>query len=448
MAMLPRLRPVCFYDLVIEVALVRPGPIQGNMVHPYLRRRQKLEPVSYPSEAVRGVLERTLGIPIFQEQAMQIAIVAAGFTPGEADQLRRAMAAWKRKGGLAPFRERLIDGMRQRGYADDFAEALYRQIEGFGEYGFPESHAASFALLVYVSAWLKRHEPVAFLLGLLNSQPMGFYSASQLVQDARRHGVEVLPVDVTVSDWESTLEGDQLACVRLGLQQVRNFTSAAGARIVAVREEAPFTDLADLARRAELGQGDLDALAAAGALAWLAGHRRQAAWAAAAIPLQRDLFAGVARREDVVSFAIPREGEDIAADYRSLGLSLGRHPLALLRSALAAKRYLSARDLRERGNSAVVRCAGIVTCRQRPETASGVIFVTLEDETGFANVVVFKDLASRQRRLLLGSRLLGVAGQLQREGEGEHAVVHLVARRLFDHSELLGRLVTASRDFH
>ena len=448
MAMLPRLRPARFYDLVIEVALVRPGPIQGNMVHPYLRRRQGLEPVSYPSEAVRGVLERTLGIPIFQEQAMQIAIVAAGFTPGETDQLRRAMAAWKRKGGLEPFRERLLEGMRSRGYADEFATALYRQIQGFGEYGFPESHAASFALLVYVSAWLKRHEPAVFLLGLLNSQPMGFYSPSQLVQDARRHGVEVRPVDVTLSDWESALEGESLAAVRLGLQQVHNFTAAAGARIVAARKEALFADLADLARRAELTRADLDALAAAGSLARLAGHRRQAAWAAAAISLQRDLFAGVALREDVVSFTAPREGEDIAADYRSLGLSLGRHPLALLRATLAAKRYLSARDLRERGNNVVVRCAGIVTCRQRPGTAGGVIFVTLEDETGCANVVVFKDLASRQRRLLLGSRLLGVAGQLQREGEGEHAVVHLIAKRLFDHSELLGRLVTASRDFH
>ncbi|MDO8787953.1 MAG: error-prone DNA polymerase [Sulfuritalea sp.] len=447
MAMLPRLRPACFYDLVIEVALVRPGPIQGNMVHPYLRRRQGIEPVSYPSQAVRGVLERTLGIPIFQEQAMQIAIVAAGFTPGEADQLRRAMAAWKRKGGLEPFRDRLLAGMRERGYADEFAAALYAQIKGFGDYGFPESHAASFALLAYVSAWLKRHEPAAFLVGLLNSQPMGFYSPSQLVQDARRHGVEVWPVDVAVSDWESTLEGDGLSRVRLGLHQVRNFASAAGERIVAARGQTPFVDLADLARRADLARADLDALAAAGALAHLAGHRRQAAWTAAAVPLQRDLFAGIAPREEAVNFAAPREGEDIAADYRSLGLSLGRHPLALLRARLTAQRYLSARDLRASGNNAVVRCAGIVTCRQRPGTASGVIFVTLEDETGCANVVVFKDVASRQRRLLLGSRLLGVAGQLQRQGEGEHAVVHLIARRLFDHSELLGRLVTASRDF-
>ena len=448
LAMLPRLRPACFYDLVIEVALVRPGPIQGNMVHPYLRRRQGLEPVSYPSEAVRAVLERTLGVPIFQEQAMQLAIVAAGFSPGEADRLRRAMAAWKRKGGLEPFRQRLLDGMRERGYAEEFAEALYRQIHGFGDYGFPESHAASFALLAYASAWLKCHEPAAFLLGLLDAQPMGFYAPSQLVQDARRHGVEVRPVDVATSGWECALEGDALGAVRLGLRQVKGFAAAAGARIVAARREAPFADVADLAHRARLDRGDLDVLADAGALASLAGHRRQAAWTAAAVPLQRDLFAGLAPREAAVALPAAREGEEIVADYRSLGLTLGRHPLALLRGRLAARRYVAAGELRERGDRAVVRCAGLVTCRQRPGTASGVIFVTLEDETGCANVVVFNDLAERQRRVLLGSRLLGVAGQLQVQGEGEHAVVHLVAKRLFDHSELLGALATGSRDFH
>jgi error-prone DNA polymerase len=268
------------------------------------------------------------------------------------------------------------------------------------------------------------------------------------VQDARRHGIEVRAVDVTASDRECTLEGDRLSIVRLGLQQVKGFSVAASERIVTARDAAAFADLADLARRAELGQGDLDLLAAAGALHQLAGHRRQAAWAAAALPLQRDLFAGVAPREAEVVFAAPREGEEIVADYGSLGLTLGRHPLALLRTRLAAKRYLSAMDLRNCGDRAVVRCAGIVTCRQRPGTASGVIFVTLEDETGSANIVVFNDLASRQRRLLLGSRLLGVAGQLQVQGTGEHAVVHLVAKRLFDHSELLGTLLTGSRDFH
>ncbi len=448
MAMLPRLKPACFYDLVIEVALVRPGPIQGDMVHPYLRRRQGLEPVSYPGEPVRAVLERTLGVPIFQEQAMQLAIVAAGFTPGEADGLRRAMAAWRRKGGLEPFRDKLLAGMQARGYGGEFAEALYRQIQGFGEYGFPESHAASFALLVYVSAWLKRHEPAAFLLGLLNSQPMGFYAPSQLVQDARRHGVVVLPVDVTASEWECRLEGDDLSVVRLGLQQVKGLAAAAGERLVAARDSAPFRDMADLARRARLGQGELDRLAAAGALRQLAGHRRQAAWAAAGVPLADDLLAGSLPREDAVMLAPPREGEDIVADYGSLGLTLGRHPLALLRTRLAARRYLSALDLRRCGDRAVVRCAGLVTCRQRPGTASGVIFVTLEDETGTANIVVFNDLAQRQRRELLGSRLLGVAGQLQVEGVGEHAVVHLVAKRLFDHSELLGDLLATSRDFH
>ncbi len=444
MAMLPRLQPRRFYDLVVEVAIVRPGPIQGQMVHPYLRRRQGLEPVSYPSEAVREVLQRTLGVPLFQEQAMQLAIVAAGFTPGEADQLRRAMAAWRRKGGLEPFREKLLIGMAARGYRAEFAESLYRQIEGFGEYGFPESHAASFALLVYVSAWLKRHEPAAFLVGLLNSQPMGFYSASQLTQDARRHGVRILPVDVGASTWHSTLEGD---AVRLGMHQISGLVRAAGERIAAARAFASYIDLGDLARRALLQRRDLDLLADAGALQSLAGHRRQAAWSAAAVPLQHDLFAGLAPREDAMTFAPPPEGEEIVANFRRLGLTLGRHPLALLRERLAARRYVAAADLQARGDRALVRVAGLVTCRQRPGTASGVIFLTLEDETGNANIVVFKDVASRQRRLLLGAPLLGVAGQLQVEGEGDHIVVHLVARRFFDHSEWLGQLATRSRDF-
>jgi error-prone DNA polymerase len=444
MAMLPRLQPRRFYDLVVEVAIVRPGPIQGQMVHPYLRRRQGLEPVSYPSDAVREVLRRTLGVPLFQEQAMQLAIVAAGFTPGEADQLRRAMAAWRRKGGLESFREKLLAGMAARGYRAEFAESLYRQIEGFGEYGFPESHAASFALLVYVSAWLKRHEPAAFLVGLLNSQPMGFYSASQLTQDARRHGVRILPVDVGASAWHSRLDGD---AVRLGMHQISGLAQAAGERIAAVRAVASYVDLGDLARRALLQRRDLDLLADAGALQSLAGHRRQAAWSAAAVPLQCDLFAGLGPREEDVAFALPAEGEDIVADYRRLGLTLGRHPLALLRERLATRRYVAAADLQARGDRALVRVAGLVTCRQRPGTASGVIFLTLEDETGNANIVVFKDVASRQRRLLLSAPLLGVAGQLQVEGEGDHIVVHLVARRLFDHSEWLGQLATRSRDF-
>jgi len=452
MAMLPRLRPRRFYDLVIEVAIVRPGPIQGDMVHPYLRRRQGLEPVDYPSEAVRGVLARTLGVPLFQEQAMQLAIVAAGFTPGEADRLRRSMAAWRLKGDVGEFRERLIGGMRSRGYPQEFAERLFRQIEGFGEYGFPESHAASFALLVYVSAWLKRHEPAAFLCALLNSQPMGFYAVSQLVQDARRHGVEVRAVDVAASDWESTLVAGRRpgeAAVRLGLQRIAGLARAAGERIATARvrnenSTGAFRDVADLARRAQLSRADLDLLAGAGALARLAGHRRQAAWAVSDVPVQGDLLAAAPQREDaVIMLAAPSEGQDLVANYASLRLTLGRHPLCLLREQLAVLRYADAAQLRTLESGRPARCAGIVTGRQRPDTATGTLFVTLEDETGLANVIVHPKLAERQRRELLGARLLGVLGVLQREGE----VVHLIARRLVDHSQLLGQLATRSRDF-
>ena len=442
MAMLPRLQPRCFYDLVIEVAIVRPGPIQGGMVHPYLRRRQGVEAVSYPSPEVESVLQRTLGVPIFQEQVMQLAVVAAGFSPGEADHLRRSMAAWKRRGGIAHLRERLITGMLARNYSREFAEAIFRQIEGFGDYGFPESHAASFALLVYVSAWLKRHAPAALLAGLLNAQPMGFYSASQLVQDARRHGIEVRPPDVLHSDWETTLE--EQTAVRLGLRQIGGLGRAVGERIAVARSAGGLTTIADLARRAALTRDDLDRLAAAGALTALAGHRRQAAWAAAAVPLQRDLLHDAATGETAVALPAPSEGEDLVADYASLQLTLGRHPLCLLRRALETRRYLATATLRACGDKQVARCAGIVTGRQRPGTASGVVFLTLEDETGQTNVIVHPRLAERQRRELLSARLLGVFGVVQRAGE----VVHLIAKRLVDHSELLGQLPTSSRDFH
>ena len=395
---------------------------------------------AYPSPAVESVLQRTLGVPIFQEQVMQLAVVAAGFTPGEADHLRRSMAAWKRRGGVGHFRERLIEGMRVRGYAREFAEAIFRQIEGFGEYGFPESHAASFAQLVYVSAWLKCHEPAAFLVGLLNAQPMGFYSASQLVQDARRHGVRVLAPDVAHSDWETTLEGEGLGTVRLGLSLIGGVAADAGLRIAAAR---PFRDVADLAQRARLDREALEALAAGGALAGLAGHRRQAAWAVAATPLRQDLLIDAPTAETTFELPSPSEGEDIVADYASLRLSLGRHPLSLLRGALAQQRYLTAADIRDFESNRPARCAGIVTGRQRPGNAQ-VVFVTLEDETGFVNVIVHPRLAERQRRELLASRLLGVLGVLQREGE----VIHLIAKRLVDHTPLLGRLPTSSRDFH
>ena len=446
MAMLPRLRPQCFYDLVIEVAIIRPGPIQGDMVHPYLRRRNGLEAVSYPSEEVRQVLERTLGVPIFQEQVMQLAIVAAGFSAGEADQLRRAMAAWRRKGGLGPFEQRLVEGMHRRGYSEDFAQRIFRQILGFGEYGFPESHSASFALLVYVSAWLKRHEPAAFLCALINSQPMGFYAPSQLVQDARRHGVELRPVDAQASDWDCTLETGAAGApaARLGLRLVAELSAAGAARLVAARSVRRFDNVEDLARRAQLDRRDLGALARAGALRSLAGHRHRAGWAVAGVEPPLPLLEGSCVREGLPLLRTPSEGRDIAADYRSMGLTLGRHPLALLRARLADDGLVSAAELRAAPHGAHAACAGIVINRQRPGSANGVMFVTLEDETGQANIVVWQSVAETWRRPLLRSRLLEVTGRVQREGE----VVHLVAERLQDRSAMLGRLDVRSRDFH
>jgi error-prone DNA polymerase len=432
MSMLPRLRPATYYDLVIEVAIVRPGPIQGGMVHPYLRRRRGLEPVAYPSPGVRRVLERTLGVPIFQEQVMELAMVAADFTPGEADRLRRSMAAWKRRGGLEGFEEKLKRGMERNGYSAGFADAIYRQILGFGEYGFPESHSASFALLVYVSSWLKHYHPAAFCAALLNSQPMGFYAPAQLVQDARRHGVEVRSPDVNASDWDCTLENGAL---RLGLRRVSGLPEMTGKRLAAGR---PYASVPGL----NLNRKELRCLAAAGALQSLSGHRRLAHWAAAGAERRAPLDAPAA--EPLPQLAPPREGEDIVADYASLGLTLGRHPLALLRSHLQKLKLIDAEKLHQLPHGSTARTAGLVTCRQRPDTASGVIFVTLEDETGSVNVVVWKGLSERQKPQLLGARLLGVQGVIERDGE----VVHLVARRLLDYSGMLGPLSAPSRDFH
>jgi error-prone DNA polymerase len=454
MSMLPRLKPVRFYDLVIEVAIVRPGPITGGMVHPYLRRREGKERVTFASEDVRKVLERTLGVSIFQEQVMQLAVVAAGFTPGEADRLRRAMASWRRRGGIEPFRDKLVNGMLARGYARRFAEQIYQQILGFGEYGFPESHAASFALLVYVSSWLKCHEPAAFACALLNSQPLGFYSTSAIVQDARRHGVELRPADVQHSDVDSKLELTEghpredggtagAPALRLGLGLVKGLKQQSAERLVAARRERPFDSTEDLARRARLDRADLSALAAADALASLAGHRREALWETLAVdePTRLELPAAIVPAPPL---AVPTEGEEIVGDYATLGLTLRRHPLALLRERLRKRGIRDASEVAAARNGQVVRAAGIVTCRQRPATASGVIFVTLEDETGYVNLVVWNDLAERQRKELLGARLLAVQGQVQREGR----VVHVLARRLEDLSPLLGQLATASHDFH
>jgi DNA-directed DNA polymerase III PolC len=599
MAMLPRLKPRCYYDLVIEVAIVRPGPIQGDMVHPYLRRRCGLEAVEYPGEEVRAVLHRTLGVPIFQEQVMQIAIVAAGFSPGEADALRRAMGAWKRTGGLDPFRERLLLGMQGRGYPQEFAQRIYQQMLGFGEYGFPQcvsgetrvvdadsgqwvriedvvaariplaatlacdanlrlqrrqvvaarasgikpvwrlrtalghtitataehpfltpegwralghlgigklvacagslrsqelaqlassdiywdkvvsierlgeeptydlqiegdhnflannlivhnSHAMSFALLVYDSAWLKCYEPAAFTCALLNSQPMGFYAPAQLVRDARTHGVEVRAVDVMASQWDSVLERrcDGEPALRLGLRLVKSLSQAGAARLTAARAERAFASAADLCARAALDRGDLEALAAAGALAALSGNRHLAFWEVAgterALPLVPAALKEAQALEGRPLLNAPTEGQSIIADYASIGMTLGRHPLALLRAHLNAQKLLPAAQLAQARSGTQVRTAGIVLMRQRPATASGVTFLTLEDESGQINVIVWERIASEQRRALLEARLLEVHGELQQQ-EG---VTHLIARRLIDRSQLLGQLKTHSRDFH
>ncbi|MEE8109053.1 MAG: error-prone DNA polymerase, partial [Gammaproteobacteria bacterium] len=446
MAMLPRLKPRNYYDLVIEIALIRPGPIQGGMVHPYLRRRRGEEAVSYPSPAVRKVLERTLGVPIFQEQVMQLAVVAAGFSPGEADRLRRAMAAWKRRGGLGPFEERLVRGMQDRGYTTEFARQIFQQILGFGEYGFPESHAASFALLVYVSAWLKCHEPAAFTCALLNSQPMGFYAPAQLVQMARRHGVEVRAVDIRSSDWDCVLErgqGDEPA-LRLGLRLVRGLSADAGERLLAERRERAFVCVQDLAERSQLSRGDLAALAAADALYFISGNRHRARWDVAGLVPPSPLFPKPRIAEALPLLPSPTVEEAVVADYRTLGLSLRAHPIALLRRQLREAGWLSCAELKKLPNGAPAAVAGLVITRQRPNSASGVVFVTLEDESDHSNVIIWPKLVERQRREVLEARLLGVRGRVQREGE----VLHLIATRLEDHSELLGSLLTRSRDFH
>jgi len=585
MSMLPRLKPRNYYDLVIEVAIVRPGPIQGEMVHPYLRRRNGEEAVNYPSKEVEGVLKRTLGVPIFQEQVMQLAIVAAGFSPGEADGLRRAMAAWKRKGGLEPFQRKLIDGMRAKGYAESFANQIFNQILGFGEYGFPEcvvgdtrvidadtgrwvtiedvfrgkarlentlacdaefklrsrkvlrviqsgikpvwrmraasgheicataehpfmtlsgwrnlgelrvgdpvaaarsssdiywdrivslepvgdkqtfdlkiegdhnfvanhfvvhnSHSASFALLVYTSSWIKHYEPAAFCAALLNSQPMGFYAPAQLVRDARAHGVEVRAASAEASAWDATLErrDDGRPALRLGLRLVRRLSEEGARRLIAARAVRSFADIADLAERAALDRRDLEALAASDALAGIAGHRYRAFWQVSgverALPL---LGADTAVPEGIPLLRAPREGHDIVADYGSLGLSLRRHPLALLRKRLEARGIVPTEMLWDLPTGRRVTTAGLVITRQRPGSASGVTFVTMEDETGHVNLIVWKRVAEEQRAALLGSRLLEVRGALQREGD----VLHVIAQRLTDLSALLGELAFESRDF-
>ncbi len=493
MSMLPRLRPRSFYDLVIEVAIVRPGPIQGNMVHPYLRRRNGQEPVTYPNEAVRRVLEKTLGVPLFQEQAMRLAVVAAGFTPGEADQLRRAMAAWRRPGLIEQFRRKLIDGMLARGMPPAYAEATFQQIRGFGDYGFPESHAASFALLVYVSAWLKCHYPAAFCAALLNSQPMGFYAPPQLVRDARQHGVEVRPADVNHSGYESTLEIEAplapaatpvlarpawrpgltidlhpLApaatpalilhpssfilpplALRLGLQMLQGMGEGAAGQIVEARGRRPFGSLEDFAQRTGLGRSVALRLAKAGAFGSLGLSRRGALWHALAHdpkdrPQDRPLLAAL-EADGPTPVEIPplAPAEEVLADYRTTGLSLTGHPLEFLRAGLDRLGVVPARQLATLPNGGPVRVAGIVLVRQRPGTAKGITFVTLEDETGVANLVIRPDVWQRFRQAALGATVLMAQGRLERHGQ----VIHVLVGRLEDLSPRLAELGSQSRDF-
>ncbi|WP_132999261.1 error-prone DNA polymerase [Luteimonas arsenica] len=458
MAMLPRLKPATFYDLVVEVAIVRPGPIQGDMVHPYLRRRMGQEPVVYPSPGIREILGPTLGVPLFQEQVMEL-VIHAGYSPEEADGLRRSMAAWRHGGDMEPHRQRIRELMEKQGYASEFIDQIFEQIKGFGSYGFPQSHAASFAVLVYASCWLKRHEPAAFACALLNSQPMGFYSPSQIVQDARRGkaarpGVEVRPVDVACSGWDCTLEisrglapirpsGTFPLSLRLGLRMIQGLSEAAAQAVLAARAQSPFRDIPDLCRRAGLDEKSRTALAEAGALQSLAGHRNEVRWIVAGIERQRPLLPG-SPEEDAVALPAPSSGEDVLSDYRALGLSLRQHPLALLRGQLRARRLLDSQTLRDRRHGSHVAIAGLVTQRQRPQTASGTIFVTLEDEAGMVNVIVWPRVAERGRRALLGSTLLAVRGRWERVD----GVDHLVAAHLEDLSPLLGGLRAESRDFH
>lgn len=444
MSMLPRLKPATFYDLVIEVAIVRPGPIQGDMVHPYLRRREGKEEPDYPSEAVKEVLGKTLGVPLFQEQAMKLAIVAAGFSGGEADQLRRAMAAWKKKGGLEKFRQKLLDGMQQHGYSPEFAERLYRQIEGFGDYGFPESHAASFALLVYASAWIKRYHPAAFLAALLNSQPMGFYGPAQLVADARRHGVEVRGVDVNHSDAECTLEpvdGGQWA-VRLGFQQMRGFPAAAGERIVRCRGAGAFQSWKDFLLRTGFRSSVLTTLAHANAFHSLGLTRRAALWKA----LERGETAPLFEMDDdepVVTLPIMTPQQSTVADYQSVGLSLENHPLRFQREALKERGVITTAELSTVENDRRYKVAGLVLIRQRPGTAKGITFVTLEDETGTANLIIHRDTWERFHKVARRSGALIARGILQREG----SIIHLVVDHLDDLSGITAETGHLSRDF-
>lgn len=444
MSMLPRLKPRCYYDLVIEVAIVRPGPIQGDMVHPYLRRRFGEEEESYPNEAIRDVLKKTLGVPLFQEQCMQLSIVAAGFTPGEADQLRRAMGAWRRPGIIDQFRQKLLDGMKQHGLEGEFAEQVFRQIRGFGEYGFPESHAASFALLVYVSAWLKHYFPAHFAAAVINSQPMGFYAPSQLVQDAKKHKVDIRPIDVNRSDWDCLIEQ---STIRLGFRLIQGLSAATAEIITRCRAEGPFQSMDDFLRRTKLTQAQVEILAEADALASLSPGRREALWGAlvaAKKPRQKTLFDDLDPPKEPIAIlpTMPAE-EEVYEDYRTTGLSLRSHPIAFQRERLKRLGIIKIEQLADVSNDTAVKVAGIVLLRQRPSTSKGITFVTIEDETGAANLVVHVKTWERFRKITRHSQAWIVHGKV----ECKHTVIHVVVRRVEDLSASLSALALKSRDF-
>ena len=454
MSMLPRLKPDCFYDLVIQIAIVRPGPIQGDMVHPYLRRKQGQETVTYPSDAIRSVLERTLGVPIFQEQVIRLAMVAAGFSGGEADQLRRAITNWGRNSKLLTFEKKLTQGMIERGYDEAFAQRLFEQIKGFGGYGFPESHSASFALLAYISAWLKRHHPAAFFTGLLNSQPMGFYSPSQLVQDARRNGVTVLPIDVNHSAWDHQLLDARAThnpqpALRLGMRLVKGLSKEGAQRVIEARQQQAFRQVSNLRQWAALDKRDMEALADADALQSLSGHRHQSQWQIMALeapkPLLRDeQYHSASHFNDGVQLPQPQVAEEVLADYRATGLTLRAHPMSLLRERYPFNRCKRHADLAAMGNKRFVRIAGLVTCRQRPGSASGVLFLTLEDETGNSNIVVWQRTQHHFRQALMSGQLLLVKGIV----ESKDNVIHVIAGALYDYTHELQALQLTSRNFH
>jgi len=452
MSMLPRLKPSCFYDLVIEIAIVRPGPIQGDMVHPYLRRKQGLEAVTYPSEAIKSVLERTLGVPIFQEQVIKLAMVAAGFSGGEADQLRRAITNWGKNSKLLTFEKKLTRGMIERGYDEDFARRLFEQIKGFGGYGFPESHSASFALLAYVSSWLKCHHPAAFFAGLLNSQPMGFYSPSQLIQDAQRHGVSMLPIDVNHSDWDHQLlepRNNVQPSIRLGLRLVRGLSREGAQRLMEARQHGVIRQISNLRQWAQLDKRDMEALADADALQSLSGHRHQSQWQIMALEQPKPLLQDEQRKsanyfDDGVQLPAPAIAEEVLSDYRATGLTLRAHPMSLLRAQEPFNRCKRHCDLAAVGNKRFVRIAGLVTCRQRPGSASGVLFLTLEDETGNSNIVVWKQTQAQFRQALMNGQLLLINGIV----ETKDNVIHVIAGALYDYTSALENLNVTSRNFH